>query len=103
MATKRTQTDEPTAVPMWRQYTQIKALHPTTILLFRLGDFYEAFDDDADVLGTALDTIVLKRHMGDRTMRVAGVPAVAIDAAIAKLIAAKHAVAVCDQVGTPFT
>ncbi len=87
-------------VPLRRQYLQIKRQFPETILLFRLGDFYETFDDDARIAADLLDIVLTGREMG-KNLRVpmAGIPHHAADGYIARLIAAGHKVALCEQVG----
>jgi len=87
-------------VPLRRQYLQIKARYPDTILFFRLGDFYETFERDAEIASQVLDITLTSREMG-KNLRVplAGIPYHAADAYIAKLIAADYKVAVCEQVG----
>jgi DNA mismatch repair protein MutS len=88
------------AVPLRRQYLQIKARFPDTILLFRLGDFYETFERDAEIAAEVLDIVLTSREMG-RGLRVplAGIPHHAAEGHIAKLLAAGYKVAVCDQIG----
>jgi len=87
-------------VPLRRQYLQIKARYPDTILFFRLGDFYETFDGDAEIAARVLDIVLTGREMG-KNLRVpmAGIPYHAADGYIARLISAGHKVAVCEQVG----
>ncbi|HYI25724.1 MAG TPA: DNA mismatch repair protein MutS [Thermomicrobiales bacterium] len=87
-------------VPLRRQYLQIKGRYPDTILFFRLGDFYETFDGDAEIAAQILDIVLTGREMG-KNLRVpmAGIPYHAADGYIARLIAAGHKVAVCEQVG----
>jgi DNA mismatch repair protein MutS len=87
---------------MRRQYLQIKARFPDTILFFRLGDFYETFDGDAEIAARVLD-IVLTGRGTDKANRVpmAGIPYHAAEGYIARLIAAGHKVAICEQIGTP--
>ncbi|MCY3800061.1 MAG: DNA mismatch repair protein MutS [Chloroflexi bacterium] len=88
--------------PMRRQYLDIKRLHPDAILFFRLGDFYEMFDDDALVASEALRIVITSREMG-RGVKVpmCGVPHHAAENYIARLLKAGHKVAVCDQIGQP--
>jgi DNA mismatch repair protein MutS len=88
------------AVPLRRQYLQIKARYPEAILLFRLGDFYETFDRDAEIAAEVLDIVLTGRDMG-KGLRVpmAGIPYHAAEGYIAKLIAAGWKVAICEQVG----
>lgn len=87
-------------VPLRKQYLQIKARYPDTVLFFRLGDFYETFDSDAEIAARVLDIILTGREMG-KNMRVpmAGIPYHAAEGYIARLIAAGHKVAVCEQIG----
>jgi DNA mismatch repair protein MutS len=89
-------------VPLRRQYLQIKRRFPDTILLFRLGDFYETFDDDARLAADLLDIVLTGRDMG-KGVRVpmAGIPHHAAEGHIARLVAAGHKVAVCEQLGEP--
>ena len=86
--------------PMQRQYRDIKARFPDTILLFRLGDFYETFEEDAELAAEVLDIVLTGREMGKgRRVAMAGIPYHAAESYIARLIAAGHKVAICEQVG----
>jgi DNA mismatch repair protein MutS len=87
-------------VPLRRQYLQIKSRYPDCILFFRLGDFYETFDGDAEIAAETLDIVLTGREMG-KNLRVpmAGIPYHAADGYIARLIAAGNKVAICEQVG----
>lgn len=89
-------------VPLRRQYLQIKSRYPQHLLLFRLGDFYETFEDDAETAAEVLDITLTSREMG-KGVRVplAGIPYHAADAYIARLVNAGHKVAICEQIGTP--
>ena len=89
--------------PMRRQYLEIKSQYPDCILMFRLGDFYEMFDEDAEVAARELDiTLTSRAHQrGGEKVPMAGVPFHAVDGYIAKLIEKGFHVAVCDQVGEP--
>ncbi|HWV25112.1 MAG TPA: DNA mismatch repair protein MutS, partial [Thermomicrobiales bacterium] len=89
-------------VPMRRQYLQIKSRYPEHMLLFRLGDFYETFDRDAEIASEVLDIVLTGREMG-KGLRVplAGIPYHAADGYIARLIAAGYKVAICEQIGEP--
>lgn len=102
MPPARDASDDKDVVPLRRQYLQIKARYPDTILFFRLGDFYETFDGDAEIASRVLDIVLTGREMG-KNLRVpmAGIPFHAADGYIARLIAAGHKVAVCEQVGEP--
>jgi DNA mismatch repair protein MutS len=89
-------------VPLRRQYAQIKARFPDTILLFRLGDFYETFDDDAELAARLLDLVLTGREMGKgQRVPMAGIPYHAAEGYIARLVAAGHKVAVCEQLSEP--
>ncbi|MGI8639216.1 MAG: DNA mismatch repair protein MutS [Pyrinomonadaceae bacterium] len=84
--------------PIRRQYLEIKAKHQDAILLFRLGDFYEAFDDDARLLSRELDIALTSKPMG-KNMRVplAGIPHYVLEKHLATLISRGHRVAICEQ------
>ncbi len=84
--------------PIRRQYLEIKAKHKDAILLFRLGDFYEAFDDDARLLSRELDIALTSKPMG-KNMRVplAGIPHYVLEKHLATLISRGHRVAICEQ------
>src|SRR5215203_2678336 len=84
--------------PIRRQYLEIKAKHQDAILLFRLGDFYEAFDDDARLLAREIDIVLTSKPMG-KGMRVplAGVPYHSLERHLATLISRGHRVAICEQ------
>ncbi|MBA3414454.1 MAG: DNA mismatch repair protein MutS, partial [Chloroflexia bacterium] len=87
-------------VPLRRQYLQIKRRFPDTVLFFRLGDFYETFDDDARIAARVLDIVLTGREMG-KGLRVpmAGIPHHAAEGHIARLVSAGHKVALCEQIG----
>ncbi len=89
--------------PMRRQYLEIKSQYPDCILMFRMGDFYEMFDDDAEVAARELDiTLTSRTHRkGGEKIPMAGVPYHSVDGYIAKLIEKGFHVAVCDQVTEP--
>ncbi len=89
--------------PMRRQYLEIKSQYPDCILLFRMGDFYEMFDDDAKVAARELDITLTARaqRKGGEKIPMAGVPHHSVDGYIAKLIEKGFHVAVCDQVTEP--
>jgi len=85
--------------PMLRQYQTIKAQHPDAILMFRLGDFYEMFYDDAQVASRTLSLTLTSRGRGTRNEApMCGVPYHAADAYIARLIREGFRVAICDQI-----
>jgi len=84
--------------PMRSQYLRIKKRFPNTIVLFRLGDFYETFDDDAKVVSQVCDIVLTSRPVGKgQRVPLAGVPYHAVDTYLAKLITAGLRVAVVEQ------
>ena len=87
--------------PARRQYLQIKARYPEAIVLFRLGDFYETFEEDAKIVAHECDIVLTSRPIGrGKRVPLAGVPYHAVDSYIATLINAGHKVAIVDQVGS---
>ncbi len=86
--------------PLRLQYLDIKKQYPDTIVFFRLGDFYETFDDDAKTTSEALDIVLTSRPVA-KGVRVpmAGIPFHAVDNYIGRLIEKGHHVAICEQVG----
>ncbi|RME44906.1 MAG: DNA mismatch repair protein MutS, partial [Chloroflexi bacterium] len=90
--------------PLYRQYLEIKKQHPDAILMFRLGDFYEMFDEDAEVAARELDLVLTGRQLttgGGERNPMAGVPHHAVEGYIARLIEKGYRVAICEQVGEP--
>ncbi|MBN1660121.1 MAG: DNA mismatch repair protein MutS [Anaerolineae bacterium] len=91
----------PDSTPARKQYLQIKAQYPDTIVFFRLGDFYECFDEDARVAARVCDIVLTSRPVGHgERVPLAGVPYHAVDGYIARLIQAGHKVAIVDQLGS---
>ena len=86
--------------PLRQQYLDIKKQYPETIVFFRLGDFYETFDDDAKATSDALDIVLTSRPVA-KGVRVpmAGIPFHAVDNYIGRLIEKGYHVAICEQVG----
>lgn len=86
--------------PIRKQYLEIKRQYPDTILFFRLGDFYETFDQDAETTSRELDIVLTSRNVA-KGMRVpmAGIPYHAVDNYLARLIDKGYHVAICEQVG----
>ncbi|MCL0079449.1 DNA mismatch repair protein MutS [Dehalococcoidia bacterium] len=90
--------------PIRRQYLRIKESHPDAIVLFRLGDFYEAFDEDANLISQELQIVLTSRSMGKgRRFPMAGIPHHALNGYLARLITRGHKVAVCEQMSDPRT
>ncbi len=86
--------------PMRQQYLRIKKQYPDTIVLFRLGDFYETFDDDARIVARVCDIVLTSRPVGkDQRVPLAGVPYHSVEGYIAKLLQAGHKVAIVEQIG----
>jgi DNA mismatch repair protein MutS len=84
--------------PLMQQYNRIKTKHPDTILLFRVGDFYETFGQDAIVASKVLDIILAKRGNGSASeIELAGFPHHSLDNYLPKLVRSGLKVAVCDQ------
>src|SRR5215217_4323455 len=95
------------STPLRRQYLALKRQYPDAILFFRLGDFYETFDRDAELTARILQITLTAREMGKGVkVPLAGVPYHAAEGYIARLIAAGQKVAVCEQLdaaGVPMT
>ena len=88
--------------PLRRQYLQIKRQYPEILLLFRLGDFYETFEDDARIASSVLGITLTSRGMGKgKRVPMAGIPHHALDKYLGKLIDAGHKVAICEQTSDP--
>ena len=88
--------------PIRRQYLKIKSAYPGSILLFRMGDFYETFDDDARLASRELEITLTSRSMGkDLRVPMAGVPAHSIESYLARLVKKGHQVAICEQLTDP--
>lgn len=87
--------------PLMRQYDEVKAKHPGTILLFRVGDFYETFSDDAELVSKELGITLTKRNNGSDQTPLAGFPYHALDTYLPKLVKRGYRVAVCEQVEDP--
>jgi DNA mismatch repair protein MutS len=82
---------------MQRQYLQLKRQYPDSILMFRLGDFYEMFNEDAKVASNTLDIVLTARGEGVERWPMCGVPYHAVDGYVAKLLQAGFTVAIADQ------
>ena len=82
-----------------QQYLDIKAQHEDAILFFRLGDFYEMFDEDAKTAARELDLVLTARKQRGGAIPMCGVPHHAAENYIARLIAKGYKVALCEQVG----
>ncbi|WP_074022938.1 DNA mismatch repair protein MutS [Xenorhabdus eapokensis] len=90
--------------PMMQQYLRLKAQHPDILLLYRMGDFYELFYDDAKKAAKLLDISLTKRgQSAGQPIPMAGVPYHAIENYLAKLVQLGESAAICEQVGDPAT
>lgn len=88
--------------PMMRQYLEIKKNYPNMLLLYRMGDFYELFYEDAIKASKILDITLTKRgKSNDKPIEMAGVPFHAVDNYLAKLVKLGHSVAICEQTEDP--
>jgi DNA mismatch repair protein MutS len=88
--------------PLMKQYNQIKARHPEALLLFRVGDFYETFREDAIKTSKILGIILTKRKNGTAAeIELAGFPHHSLDTYLPKLVRAGQRVAICDQLEDP--
>ena len=90
--------------PVRRQYLSVKREHEDEILLFRMGDFYETFDNDARVLSRELEIALTSREFGKgQRVPLAGIPYHSLEANLARLIKKGYRVAICEQVSDPAT
>jgi len=88
--------------PLMKQYNVIKTKYPGALLLFRVGDFYETFGQDAIEASKVLDIVLTKRGNGSASeIELAGFPHHALDTYLPKLVRAGHRVAICDQLEDP--
>ena len=88
--------------PLIKQFFATKALYPEAVLLYRVGDFYETYSDDAILASKVLGIVLTKRSNGDKgNLPMAGFPHHAMDVYLPKLVRAGYKVAVCDQLEDP--
>ena len=103
------QTEETTMSPIMKQYNELKEKHPEALLLFRVGDFYEAYDEDAVKAGEILGiTVTRKFNSKDKgsdghALKLAGFPYHALDTYLPKIIRAGLRVAICDHLDSKVT
>ncbi len=90
-----------TPTPMMQQYHEAKASCPDALLLFRMGDFYELFHDDAKTAAAILNLTLTSRDKGENPTPMAGFPYHQLESYLAKLISRGHRAAVCEQVEDP--
>ena len=98
---KTTQEISATTTPLMHQYYTIKKQHPDAILLFRVGDFYETFGQDAVKTAQALGIILTNRNNGSSDTELAGFPYHSLDMYLPRLVKAGYRVAICDQLEKP--
>lgn len=95
-------TKEKKETPLMKQYNAIKAKHPGALLLFRVGDFYETFGEDAVKASKILDIVLTKRANGSAShIELAGFPHHSLDTYLPRLVRAGNRVAICDQLEDP--
>ncbi len=88
--------------PVRQQYLKVKRQYPQAIVFFRLGDFYETFDDDARIAAKELEIVLTARSMGKgNSIPMAGIPYHAVDNYLARLINRGYKVAICEQMTKP--
>src|SRR6185312_1687364 len=93
--------NEPALTPMMQQYREMKARDPNALLLFRMGDFYEMFGEDAERASALLGLALTTRDKGPNAVPMAGFPHPALDSYLAKIVQAGWRAAVCEQVEDP--
>ncbi len=90
--------------PMMQQYLRIKSEHPDVLVLYRMGDFYELFFDDAERASRLLDiTLTTRGESAGAPIKMAGVPFHSVDQYLAKLVRLGESAAICEQIGDPAT
>lgn len=92
---------EQKTTPLMKQYNSIKAKYPDALLLFRVGDFYETFGDDAIRAAKILNIVLTNRNNGGEKMELAGFPHHSLNTYLPKLVKAGNRVAICDQLEDP--
>ena len=92
---------------MLKQFYELKSEHPEAILLFRTGDFYETYSEDAEeaskILGITLTKSSIRKDKDDKPLKIAGFPHHALDTYLPKLIRAGKRIAICEQLEDPNT
>ena len=91
-----------TQTPLMKQYEEMKRKHPDAVLLFRVGDFYETFSEDAVIASDILGITLTRRANGaNNYVELAGFPHHALDTYLPKLVRAGKRVAICEQIESP--
>jgi len=97
-------TETPKITPMMQQYLKIKGQHPSELVFYRMGDFYELFYDDAKKASELMDiTLTARGQSGGNPIPMAGIPYHAAEGYIARLVRAGQSIAICEQMGDPAT
>ena len=102
-AANKTKAKAPKETPLMKQYNQIKTRHPQALLLFRVGDFYETFGEDAITASKILGIVLTNRNNGGSKLELAGFPHHSLDTYLPKLVRSGQRVAICDQLEDPKT
>lgn len=92
-----TQEDPGKLTPLMAQYFKLKAKYPDAIILYRVGDFYETFADDAVKVSEILGIVLTKRNNGGSDIELAGFPEHSLDSYMPRLMRAGYRVAICEQ------
>ena len=88
--------------PLLKQYFEVKAQHPEAVLLYRVGDFYECYSSDANLVSKVLGLVLTKKSNGEKgPVAMAGFPHHAIEGYLSRLVRAGYKVAICDQLEDP--
>lgn len=87
------------STPARRQYLHIKSQYPDAVLMYQVGDFYETFDEDAEIASRELQIVLTSRAHGSERVPLAGIPLHALENYVGKLVNRGYKVAVCDQIG----
>lgn len=98
---KASKTKSKKVTPLMQQYFQVKAKHPDAILLFRVGDFYETFGEDAIKASQTLGIVLTKRNNGGSDIELAGFPYHSLDLYLPRLVKGGYRVAICEQLEKP--
>lgn len=101
MAKTKGKKKEASETPLMKQYNAIKATHPQALLLFRVGDFYETFGEDAIETARVLGIVLTSRRNGSSSIELAGFPHHSLETYLPKLVRAGKRVAICDQLEDP--
>src|SRR6476661_3406672 len=87
--------------PLMLQWREVKARHPDALVFFRVGDFYELFNEDAEEGARLLGLTLTSRNNGSSRAPLAGIPAQALDTYLQRLVKLGRRVSICDQVEDP--